>query len=271
MLDQTTQTSYPPRNDPSTAELVNRAVSQVSTLVRSELALAKAELAEKAKQAGTGGGLLGAAGVLGMYAVGLLLALVVALLDLVWPLWVAILVVLVLVLATVATLALVGRQRLKSATPAAPTEASSSMRADLDAVRDAFRHGRAESEQAGRRGRRWRDEQAGDQTGRRGRRWREDDAHHDPWSADWLRDDQPYGSQELHQDRMGGRQRQEATADEQSPYGDRAYGGRHYGEDLYDETHEQVGYGDRPFGDKSFKDSPYREPRPDDETNPGWR
>jgi hypothetical protein len=223
--------------------------------VRSELTLAKAELAEKAKRAGTGGGLLGAAGVLAMYAFGLLLALGVALLDLIWPLWVAILVVLVLVLAVVATLALVGRGRLKSATPAAPVEASSSVRADVNAVRDAFRHGRA-SDQAGRRGRRWRDD---------------DQAHQDPWSADWLRDDYSYGSEQLYEDRMRGRQRREPEPAEESPYGDRAYGGRHYGEQLYDDSHEQVGYGDRPFGDKSFKDSPYPDPRPDDETNPGWR
>jgi hypothetical protein len=248
MLDQTTQTPYSPRHEEgaSTAELVNRAATQMSTLVRSELALAKAELADKAKRAGAGGGLLGGAGVLAMYGIGLLLALFVALLDLVMPLWVAILVVLVVVLAVAAVLALVGRNRLMSATPAAPTEASTSVRADVNAVRDAFRYGR------------------------HGRR--SDDRHgEDRWGADWLRDDGAYGSDELYDDRMRARRLHEDASDERSPYGDRAYGSRNYGEQLYDEHREQVAYGDRPFGDKPYKDSQRPDRRPEDETYPGWR
>ncbi len=246
MLDQTTQTPYSPRHEESTstAELVNRAAAQMSTLVRGELALAKAELADKAKRAGAGGGLLGGAGVLALYGVGLLLALFVALLDLVMPLWVAILVVLVVVMAVAGILALVGRNRLMSAT-GAPTQASSSVKADVNAVRDAFNHGRH---------------------GRRA-----DERNDDRWGADWLRDDRTYGSEELYEDRRRARHPYESAADEQTPYGDRAYGSRNYGEQLYDEHREQVAYGDRPFGDKPYKDSQSADRRPEDDTYPGWR
>jgi hypothetical protein len=50
----------------STSDLVSQAAAQISTLVRDELALAKAELAEKGKRAGLGGGLLGGAAALAL-------------------------------------------------------------------------------------------------------------------------------------------------------------------------------------------------------------
>ena len=130
------------RNGASTAELVSQAASQISTLVRDELALGRAELMAKGKRAGLGGGLFGAAGVLAIYATGLFVALAVALLDLAWPLWLAILVVLVVVVAAAAVAAFVGKKKLESATPAVPTERADSVRADVQVVKDAFRDGR---------------------------------------------------------------------------------------------------------------------------------
>ena len=61
----------------STAELVRQAGEQISRLVRDELALAKAELAEKGKRAGVGVGLFGGRGVVALYGVAALLAAVV--------------------------------------------------------------------------------------------------------------------------------------------------------------------------------------------------
>ena len=141
MLDQ--KPLVRPNGAASTAELVSQAASQISTLVRDELALAKAELAEKGKRAGLGGGLMGAAGVLAIYGVGLVLALFVALLDLVWPLWLAILVITIVVFATAAVLVLVGKKKIESAGPAVPQETASSLQADLQTVKDAFREGRS--------------------------------------------------------------------------------------------------------------------------------
>ena len=68
MADVLNGRSPRPVADQSTAELVQRASEQLSKLVRDEIALAKAELAEKGKHAGIGVGLFGAAGVLAVLA-----------------------------------------------------------------------------------------------------------------------------------------------------------------------------------------------------------
>jgi hypothetical protein len=126
----------------STAELVSDAASQLATLVRDEIALARAELAAKARRAGIGGGLLGGAVILTWYGVGLVIALAVVALDLVWPLWLALLVVIAAVLAAAGVAALLGRRELARALTPAPSEAAASVAADVRAVQDAIREGR---------------------------------------------------------------------------------------------------------------------------------
>lgn len=127
----------------SIAELVNQATGQMSTLVRDELALAKAELVAKGKRAGIGGGLFGTAAVLGLYGLGLLLALAVVALDLVLPLWLAVLIVGVVALAAAGVAALAGRRQLASAGPPVPREAAASLAADVETVKGAIRDGRS--------------------------------------------------------------------------------------------------------------------------------
>jgi hypothetical protein len=126
----------------STADLISRAAEQVSTLVRDELALAQQELITKGKRAGIGGGLFGGAAVLGMYGLGLLLTLSMVALDLVWPLWLSVLVVVVVVLAAAAMAALLGRSKLKRATPPVPSRAMAGITADVQTVKTAVREGR---------------------------------------------------------------------------------------------------------------------------------
>ena len=126
----------------STGDLVGQAAAQISTLVRAELALAKAELAEKGKRAGVGGGLIGGAGVIAIYGVGLALALAVVALDLVWPLWLAVLVVMVIVFAAAGVAALIGRRQLQRIGSLVPQTAVASVTADVDTVKAAVREGR---------------------------------------------------------------------------------------------------------------------------------
>jgi uncharacterized membrane protein YqjE len=129
-----------PVSEQSTAELVRRATEQVSTLVRDELNLAKAELSEKAKHAGTGAGLFGGAGVFALYGVGVLIATAVIALDLVWPLWLAALVVGVALLVLAGILALVGRGQVKKGVPPTPERAVESIKADIDTVKRSAHH-----------------------------------------------------------------------------------------------------------------------------------
>ena len=114
----------------------------MSTLVRDELALARDEMVQKGKRAGTGAGLLGAAGVLALYGVGVLFVTLVLVLDLIWPLWLAAIVVTQLLFAVAAVVALVGRKQVKQAVPPGPTQAARSAAADVDAVKAAIRDGR---------------------------------------------------------------------------------------------------------------------------------
>jgi MFS family permease len=126
----------------STADLVNQATAQLSTLVRDELALARQELAEKGRRAGLGGGLFGVAAVLAPYGLGLLLALAVIALDLVWPLWPAALAVAVVVLGAAGVATLLGRQQLTAAAPPLPTDTIVGVEADVRTIKAAARDGR---------------------------------------------------------------------------------------------------------------------------------
>jgi len=141
MSQESFRESPPPAT--STSDLVSQAAAQVSTLVRDELALAKLELTEKGKRAGLGGGLFGGAAVLALYGLGLLLVLAVVLLDLAWPLWLAVLVVMVVVFAAAGVAALLGKRKLKAATPPMPSDAIASTQADVRTVKHAVREGRS--------------------------------------------------------------------------------------------------------------------------------
>ena len=130
------------KGDASTSDLVSQAAAQISTLVRDELALAKAELAEKGKRAGVGGGLLGGAAVLALYGLGALITLAVVLLDLVWPLWLAVLVVMVVLFAAAGVAALIGKKQVQAAVPPMPGEAIEGVETDVETVKSAARKGR---------------------------------------------------------------------------------------------------------------------------------
>jgi Flp pilus assembly protein TadB len=130
--------------DESTAELVQKATEQVSRLIRDELALAKAELTEKGKHAGIGVGFFGGGGVLALYGLGALIAAIILLLALVMPAWVAAVIVAVVLFVIAGILALVGKKQVSQAVPPMPEAARRSVRADVDAVKDAVKdRGRA--------------------------------------------------------------------------------------------------------------------------------
>ncbi|GAA2479232.1 phage holin family protein [Winogradskya humida] len=132
----------------STGDLVSRMSEQVSTLVREELALARTEMVEKGKKAGTGAGLLGGAGVFALYGVSALLFTIGAALALVWPAWLAALVVAVLVLAAAGTAALLGKKQVQQAVPPSPQAAVDSTKRDVNTVKAAAKRGYHERDDA---------------------------------------------------------------------------------------------------------------------------
>jgi hypothetical protein len=120
-----------PKRSQPTGELVKELSREVSQLVREEIALAKAEMTEKARHAGTGAGMLSGAAVLGLAAVGGSMATLILLLDLVMPAWLAALIVTVVYGAVAAFLALRGKQRVAEATPSAPEQTIESVKEDV--------------------------------------------------------------------------------------------------------------------------------------------
>lgn len=132
-----------PVTDQSTAELVQRASEQITRLVRDEIALAKAELAEKGKHAGIGIGLFGGGGVLAMYGVGALIATLIVVFDLFLPLWLAALIVTVALFLVAGILALLGKNQVAKAVPPEPSSAIASVKADVDEVKHAVKESRA--------------------------------------------------------------------------------------------------------------------------------
>lgn len=132
----TTNDSSRPASDASTGELVSRLGEQVSTLIRSELRLAQAELQEKGKRAGIGVGLFGGAGLVALLGAGALVACAILALALVVDAWLAALIVGVVLLAVAGILALVGRRQVQRAGSPLPTEAVEGLKQDIQTVKE---------------------------------------------------------------------------------------------------------------------------------------
>ena len=115
----------------STAELLKQLSTETTTLVRQELELAKAEMAEKGKEAGKGIGMFGAAGILGLLALGAFTAFAIAVLDTAMETWLAALIVTVVYAAIAGVLALTGKGRLKNAGPPVPEQTQDNVKEDV--------------------------------------------------------------------------------------------------------------------------------------------
>jgi hypothetical protein len=123
----------------STAELVQQASEQVSLLIRDELALAKAELADKGRHAGVGVGLFGGSGLVALYGLGALILAAIAGLAEAVPAWLSALIVGVALLLVAGIMALAGRRQVRQAMPPVPDAVSHGVRADVDTVKTAVR------------------------------------------------------------------------------------------------------------------------------------
>jgi hypothetical protein len=113
------------------AELLKRLSEQTSTLVRQELDLAKAELTVKGKRAGQGAGMFGGAGMVGLYALGALTATIILALSTALDAWLAALIVTVVYAAIAGVLALMGKGKVKQATPPVPEQTVDSVKEDV--------------------------------------------------------------------------------------------------------------------------------------------
>jgi membrane protein len=118
--------------DQSVADLVKQLTDQTSRLARLEVELAKAELQAKGKQAGLGAGMFGGAAGLAFYGLGALIACAILALDLAVAGWLAALIVAVVLFAVAGVMAIMGRNRVKQATPPVPEQATESVKEDVE-------------------------------------------------------------------------------------------------------------------------------------------
>jgi hypothetical protein len=115
--DGQTQTSRPDVSGQSVGELIGEVTTDLTTLMRKELELAKAEIKQEVTTAGKAAGMLGAAGFAG-YMVALFLSITLwwALANVMDQAWAA-LIVAVLWGVIAAVLTVVGRNKLRSVNP----------------------------------------------------------------------------------------------------------------------------------------------------------
>ena len=115
----------------SLGELFSKLSNETSTLIRQEMALARAEMTEKGKQAGKGAGLFGGAATVALLGAGAITAGIVLLLALLIPDWLAAIVVGLVYVGAAALLGLKGRDEIQQATPPVPEQTVDTVKEDV--------------------------------------------------------------------------------------------------------------------------------------------
>lgn len=128
-----------PDHDPTLGAIVHDLTTQIPELIRSEIRLAQAEMAEKGKRAGIGIGLFSGAGLLAFFGLATLVTTAVLALSLAVDAWLGALIVAVLLLLAAAALGLGGRSKVQEATPPAPERAVQGVKEDIATVKGRHR------------------------------------------------------------------------------------------------------------------------------------
>ena len=134
-METSTRFQREQNGDKPLGELVQDLSRQTSTLIRQEMRLAQAELAEKGRHAGKGAGMFGGAGAVALYGVGALVAAAILGLATVLEPWIAATAVGVGLLLVAGLLALTGKKELDEAGPPKPERALESVQLDVETVK----------------------------------------------------------------------------------------------------------------------------------------
>jgi hypothetical protein len=113
-------------------EVATELTRDVSLLVRQEVELAKAEMAEKGRIAAPGIGMLGGAGIAALAAAGALTAFAILVLSIVLPEWAAALIVGAVLAATAYILARRGKERVAEAGKPIPEQTIETVKEDVE-------------------------------------------------------------------------------------------------------------------------------------------
>jgi membrane protein len=138
-MSQTNDIGQGAAGEQSAGELVKQVAEQVSVLVRDEMKLAQLEMTRKGKQAGTGIGMMGGGGLIALYGVGCLIACAIIGLSHAVTAWLAALIIGAALLIIAGIAALMGKGRMRKATPPMPEEAVSSVKTDVEEIKERVR------------------------------------------------------------------------------------------------------------------------------------
>ena len=127
-----TKGTTPREAEPSIGALVGKLTDSLSRLLRDELQLLQAQIAEKGKSVGVGAGLFAGAGVFALFGLGWLLTAAMFGLATVLPFWAAALIVAGAVLLIAVILALVGKSMLSKGESPQPKE---NVMKDVEAIK----------------------------------------------------------------------------------------------------------------------------------------
>lgn len=122
--------------DPTLGALVHQLAEDIPALVRSEIRLAQAEVAEKGRQAGAGLGMFSAAGLLALFGLATVIAAAVIGLADVLPAWASALVVAAALLLLAGMLALGGKTKVAESQPLKPERAVAGVQQDIETLRE---------------------------------------------------------------------------------------------------------------------------------------
>jgi uncharacterized membrane protein YqjE len=126
-------------DDPTLGALVNQLTTQVPELIRSEMRLAQAEVAEKGKRAGVGIGMFSVAGLLAFFGIAALVTTAILVLALVVDAWLAALIVALVLLLAAAIAAMAAKKKVAEAAPAVPERAVQGVKDDIATVKGGHR------------------------------------------------------------------------------------------------------------------------------------
>lgn len=132
------QTRATPRADPdpTLGALVHQLSEEIPELVRSEIRLAQAEVAEKGRRVGIGMGMFSAAGLLAFFGLATLIATAVIGLAEAVPVWLSALIVAVVLLIAAAVLGLLGRNKVNEGQPLVPKRAMAGVHEDIATLKE---------------------------------------------------------------------------------------------------------------------------------------
>jgi Putative Actinobacterial Holin-X, holin superfamily III len=114
------------------AEVAKNLTSDVSLVVRQEIELAKAEMAQKGRTAAPGIGMFGGAGIVALCAAGALTAFLVLVFSIFLPEWAAALIVGAVLAAVAAVLVRQGKERVADAGKPIPEQTIETVKEDME-------------------------------------------------------------------------------------------------------------------------------------------